>query len=118
VRFAAVFAFKYSPRPGTAAPRLDGEVSDAVASRRLQELFALQDVIQREVNSTLVGRTLEVLVTGWGKQPGTLSGRTPCHRVVHFAAEDCPGSPLGGLVPVRIDRALPHSLLGSLAAAS
>jgi tRNA-2-methylthio-N6-dimethylallyladenosine synthase len=118
VRFAAVFAFKYSPRPGTAAPRLDGHVPDPVAARRLQELFALQDGIQREVNSGLVGRTLEVLVTGWGRQPGTLSGRTSCHRVVHFAAEDGPTSPLGGLVPVRIDRALPHSLLGSIAAAS
>ena len=117
-RFACVFAFKYSPRPGTAAPRLDGQVADGVASRRLQELFALQEEIQREINGGLVGRTLEVLVTGWGKEPGTLSGRTSCHRVVHFAAQDGPSSTVGSLVPIRIEKALPHSLLGSLLAAS
>src|SRR6185503_21054174 len=43
VRFAQLFAFKYSPRPGTAAPRLGvPAVDDEVASRRLQELLALQ----------------------------------------------------------------------------
>ena len=40
VRFAALFAFKYSPRPGTAAPRLDGAVDPEVAAERLQRLFA------------------------------------------------------------------------------
>ena len=36
VRFASIFAFKYSPRPGTAAPRLPDAVADDTASARLQ----------------------------------------------------------------------------------
>jgi tRNA-2-methylthio-N6-dimethylallyladenosine synthase len=112
VRFASVYAFKYSPRPLTAAPRLGGAVPDAVADERLQRLFALQQEIQRELNQALVGEEHEVLVTGWGKQPGVQTGRTTCHRVVHFDGGADP-VPLGQLARVRIDKALPHSLLGT-----
>ncbi|HVS02369.1 MAG TPA: tRNA (N6-isopentenyl adenosine(37)-C2)-methylthiotransferase MiaB [Thermoanaerobaculia bacterium] len=113
VRFAQVFAFKYSPRPGTPAPRLPFPAPpDELASRRLQEIFELQKGIQRELNERLVGEELEVLVTGWGREAGTQTGRTACHRIVHFAA-DSPPAPLGGLTRVRVDRALHHSLLGS-----
>jgi tRNA-2-methylthio-N6-dimethylallyladenosine synthase len=114
VRFSAVFAFCFSPRPGTAAPRLDGAVAAEVASRRLQELLALQDGIQRELNAELVGRDLEVLVTGWGRGPGQQTGRTPCHRVVNFH----PAQPVppGGLTRVRIVEAYAHSLLAIPAA--
>lgn len=111
-RFSQIYAFKYSPRPFTAAPRLDGAVEPEVADRRLQELFALQSSIQHELNAACVGRVEEVLVTGWGKRPGTLTGRTTCHRVVNFGFDGTPPV-LGSLTPVQIDRATPHSLVGS-----
>ncbi len=109
IRFASIYAFKYSPRPHTAAPRLDGRVAPAVADRRLAELFALQSTIQRDLNQALVGRTLDVLVTGWGREPGLQTGRTTCHRVVNFPAPD-PPPPLGTLTPVTITSAHHHSL--------
>ncbi|MGH9363436.1 MAG: MiaB/RimO family radical SAM methylthiotransferase, partial [Thermoanaerobaculia bacterium] len=111
VRFASLYAFKYSPRPLTAAPRLDGAVPAAVADERLQRLFALQEGIQREINRALVGEEHVVLVTGWGRQPGVQTGRTACHRVVHFEAGG-EAAPFGRLARVRIEGALPHSLLG------
>jgi tRNA-2-methylthio-N6-dimethylallyladenosine synthase len=111
VRFAVVYAFKYSPRPGTAAPRLDGAVEPDVADERLQRLFTLQEGIQREINEGLVGKDFEVIVTGWGKQPGTQTGRTPCHRVIHFEAGPEPVS-LGGTTRVRVETAFSYSLLG------
>ncbi len=110
VRYSSIFAFKYSPRPGTAAPRLGEAVDDAVASRRLQELFAIQSEIQRELNEVLVGQTREILVTGLGKHPGTQTGRTSCHRVVNFTCGDSPHA-LGTLTSVVIEKALPHSLI-------
>ncbi len=112
VRFASFFAFKYSPRPGTAALQLDHEVAAEIADRRLQELFQLQEGIQRELNQGLVGLSLRVLVTGWAKQPGWQTGRTTCHRLVHFPAEPEPVT-LGRMTEVTRDRALPHSLLAS-----
>ncbi|HEY0510944.1 MAG TPA: tRNA (N6-isopentenyl adenosine(37)-C2)-methylthiotransferase MiaB [Thermoanaerobaculia bacterium] len=111
VRFAAIYAFKYSPRPGTAAPRLDGAVPAGIADERLQRLFALQEGIQREINESLVGEELEVLVTGWGKQPGTQTGRTPCHRVIHFEAGAEPAPP-GDTIRVQVESALSYNLQG------
>ena len=112
LRFSSIFAFKYSPRPFTAAPRLDGPVPDETASRRLQELFALQNGIQRELNQRLVGETHEVLVTGWGREAGTQTGRTSCHRVVNFHPGADPAA-TGSLLSVRVEAAFPHSLTGT-----
>jgi tRNA-2-methylthio-N6-dimethylallyladenosine synthase len=111
VRFAAIYAFTYSPRPGTAAPRLGGDVDPRVASERLQRLFALQEGIQHEINQGLVGKELDVIVTGWGKQPGTQLGRTSCHRVIHFASGSEP-VPLGGMTRLQVETALSYVLTG------
>jgi tRNA-2-methylthio-N6-dimethylallyladenosine synthase len=112
-RFSQVFAFKYSPRPGTPAPRLPLEAPpDEVSSRRLQELFALQGKIQHELNRELEGEELDVLVTGYGKTPGWLEGRTSCHRPLHFDGLENPPA-LGSVIRARIDEGLPHSLRGT-----
>jgi tRNA-2-methylthio-N6-dimethylallyladenosine synthase len=113
VRFSEFYAFLYSPRPGTAAPRLSDPVAPEVASERLQRLFQLQEEIQREINQGLVGKEYEVIVTGWGRQPGTQTGRTPCHRVVHFEAGAEPAA-LGSMARIEVESAFPHSLLGRL----
>jgi tRNA-2-methylthio-N6-dimethylallyladenosine synthase len=111
-RFGSFFAFKYSPRPGTAAPKLPDPVDDVTASRRLQELFRVQEPIQLELNQCLVGSERDVLVTGWGRAPGTQVGRTTCHRVVHFDAGG-EGVRPGEITRVKVDRALPHSLIAT-----
>lgn len=117
VRFASVFAFKYSPRPNTAAIRLPAadEVPRAVADDRLQRVFAAQSAIQRELNEELVGAEFDLLVTGWSRRPGHQSGRTDCHRIVHFPAPEAPAE-TGSLVRVRALRAFDHSLMGELLA--
>ena len=119
-RFSALFAFCYSPRPGTAAPRLDGAVPREVAEQRLQRLLTLQDEIQTGLNRELAGRDMDVLVTGPGKLPGQYVGRTSCNRIVHFGSgadsREVPAAGrlgLGVLTRVRIERTLPHSLVGT-----
>jgi tRNA-2-methylthio-N6-dimethylallyladenosine synthase len=111
VRFSTLYAFTYSPRPGTAAPRLGGDVAPEAAAERLQRIFRLQEGIQHEINQELVGEELDVIVTGWGKQPGTQTGRSACHRVVHFQAGSEPAA-LGGISRVRVQSASAHSLVG------
>ena len=109
--FASIYAFKYSPRPGTAAVQLPDPVDDSIAGRRLQELLQVQESIQRSLNEQLVGSEMDVLVTGWSQQPQLQSGRTACHRIVHFPAEPAT-HPLGSIAPIVIEKANPHSLLG------
>ncbi len=109
--FASIYAFKYSPRPGTAAVQLPDPVDDSIAGERLQELLQVQESIQRSLNELLVGSEMDVLVTGWSQQPQLQSGRTACHRIVHFPAEPAT-HPLGSIAPIVIEKANPHSLLG------
>ncbi|MCA8954694.1 MAG: tRNA (N6-isopentenyl adenosine(37)-C2)-methylthiotransferase MiaB, partial [Planctomycetes bacterium] len=112
VRFAQSYVFKYSPRPGTVAAGLCDDVPDAVKAERNQRLLAVQERLTAERNLALVGSVQEVLVEGPSpRDPERLTGRTAHHRIVHFPAV---GRDLvGQYVPVRIDAAAAHSLLGS-----
>ena len=113
MQFASLFAFVYSPRPGTAAPSLPNAVPPEIAAERLQRLLRLQEGIQHRLNEELVGARLEVLVTEAGTDGSTLAGRTACHRVVHFEPRLRSETPvLGQIHPVVIERANPHSLIG------
>jgi len=115
-RFTALFAFCFSPRPGTAALRLmDDAVPEPVASERLRILLDLQNQVQVKLNAELVGREMPILVTGLGKLPGQLTGRTSCHRIVHFDASSIEvheRARPGAMTRVEIVRAQTHSLIG------
>ena len=111
VGFAQAFSFKYSPRPGTPAASAPGQVPDHVKDRRLQELLLLLRAQQQAFNLGAEGLTLPVLFTGPGRKPGQLSGRTPYLQPVHVSA---PLALIGRETEVRIARAHPNSLLGSL----
>jgi tRNA-2-methylthio-N6-dimethylallyladenosine synthase len=115
-RFASVFAFRYSARPGTAAARWGREtfVADDVAAERLARLLDLQTELQAEVNRGLVGRELEVLVEGPDKH-GRTRGRTPCNRIAHVSGDGGLSKP-GDYLRVLIVRGLPNSLLAEVAA--
>lgn len=116
VRYGSVYAFKYSPRPGTPALKLrDKPVAEEEADRRLQALFSLQSEIQREFNEALVGSRVEALVTGPSKQAGYWNGRTDCHRVIHFPERTSWTVEPGSIIPLDVVRANGHSLMGRIA---
>lgn len=109
-RFAAIFSFRYSPRPGTAAARLPDDVPLEVKRRRLIEVQALQKRLQTDFHRGLVGRILKVLVTGPGKKdPTAFSGRTEGGQVVNFRTEP---DAAGRFLEVEITAAGPYSLRG------
>jgi tRNA-2-methylthio-N6-dimethylallyladenosine synthase len=112
VKFAQAFSFKYSPRPGTPAAGAPHRVDEATKDRRLQEVQALLRDQQAEFNASLTGQTVPVLVTGPGRQPGQLSGRTPWLQPVHVPG---PLSLIGQTAPVFILAGNPNSLAGELA---
>ena len=111
VRYHSMFSFKYSPRPNTLADeRLADEVPDEEKTRRIMALQALQRDIQTGLNAELVGRTVEVLVDAASRRNDSeLSGRTSTNVVVNLPGET---TWIGRLVPVRIERAGPHSVWG------
>ena len=110
VRFDGIFAFKYSPRPGTKAATMDGQIDESVSGARLNEILTLQDAITLEINQPHVGATLEVLVEGQSEtNPEMLTGRTRTNKVVNFPGE---ASMIDRLVTVEIVRARRHSMDG------
>jgi len=111
VRYGSLFAFKYSPRPGTPSLKLGPPVDDAIASARLNRLFELHESHKRERLESYRGRVMPVLVEGPSKHdPAMLSGRTDDNWVVNFAGD--PSTPLGSMLGVRIDLAGHHTLRG------
>lgn len=48
VRFSGIFAFIYSPREGTVAARMDGQIDEKTKHERVNRLLALEKKIQKE----------------------------------------------------------------------
>ncbi|HVH27311.1 MAG TPA: tRNA (N6-isopentenyl adenosine(37)-C2)-methylthiotransferase MiaB [Vicinamibacterales bacterium] len=111
VGYHSMFSFKYSPRPNTLADqRLSDDVPEEVKTRRIMTLQALQREIQSRLNAEMIGREVEVLVDAASRRRVTeLSGRTSTNVVVNL-----PGPPewIGRTLPVRVERAGPHSVWG------
>lgn len=115
VRYGSLFAFKYSPRPGTPSLKIGPAMDDEIASERLQRLFDLHERIKRERLESYRGRVVPVLVEGPSKHdPAMLSGRTDDFWVVNFHGD--PATPLGSILGVRIDSAQHHTLRGEAVA--
>ncbi|MGZ7032357.1 MAG: tRNA (N6-isopentenyl adenosine(37)-C2)-methylthiotransferase MiaB [Thermoanaerobaculia bacterium] len=115
VRYGSLFAFKYSPRPGTPALKIGEPVDDAIASERLTRLFDVHERIKRERLESYRGRILPVLYEGPSKHDATmLAGRTDDNWVVNFAGDA--SIPLGSMLGVRIDQAQHHTLRGEVVA--
>ncbi|MCR9093656.1 MAG: tRNA (N6-isopentenyl adenosine(37)-C2)-methylthiotransferase MiaB [bacterium] len=107
------FSFKYSPRPGTTAADLAGEVPPDVAQDRLERLQSQQKAQTLAYHRTRVGQETLVFVDGESRKGhGQLSGRDPHHRVVNVDLPFEAGVGPGAALAVEIVEATPHSLLG------
>ncbi|MFC3213005.1 tRNA (N6-isopentenyl adenosine(37)-C2)-methylthiotransferase MiaB [Novosphingobium panipatense] len=106
VGYAQCFSFKYSPRPGTPAATMDGQVPAAVMDERLQRLQAALNRDQYAFNTASVGKVCDVLVERKGKHPGQWLGKSPWLQSVHFTGD----AQVGQLVRVEITSAGPNSL--------
>jgi tRNA-2-methylthio-N6-dimethylallyladenosine synthase len=114
VGYASAFSFKYSPRPGTPAAEMDGQVGEAEKAERLERLQALIAEQSRSFNAGTVGLTAPVLIEKPGRRPGQLVGRSPWLQAVHL---DAPAAMLGGIHEVRVTAVVGNSLSGVLAEA-
>jgi tRNA-2-methylthio-N6-dimethylallyladenosine synthase len=108
VRYAHAFSFKYSPRPGTPAATMDGQIAPEVMDERLQRLQSRIAEHQFAFNKASVGSRCEVLVERTGKLPGQWLGKSPWLQSVHFEGDYT----IGDLVEVTLAEAGPNSLMG------
>lgn len=113
VRFHGSFSFKYSDRPGTRSTDFKDKVDEDVKSARLARYQARQDEISLERNREYIGKEMEIIVEGKGKND-LFYGRTVTNHIVHFpSSETCdPGH--GDALTVQITLAGHHSLTGEM----
>lgn len=109
--YSYAYSFKYSPRPGTPAATMDGQVAPEVADERLQRLQALISEQQAAFNQGTLGKRTSVLLEKPGRLEGQLIGKSPWLQSVHILA---PGLSIGDIVEVDIVEAGPLSLKGEM----
>jgi tRNA-2-methylthio-N6-dimethylallyladenosine synthase len=108
-RFDNAYMFQFSPRPGTPAATMDGEVPADVVQQRFDRLVALQNEITFERNRKQVGSVTEVMAEGPSKRDESVATtRSRGNRIIHVKGVWQPGS----LFDVRVTRAAPHYLEG------
>jgi len=112
VGFVGAFSFAYSPRPGTPAAEVDGQVPPEIAAERLHRLQTEITRLQRAFNGDFLGRIVEVLLEKPGRHPGQLVGKTPYMQTVQLMA---PTALIGALVRVIITEIGSNTLFGKLA---
>jgi tRNA-2-methylthio-N6-dimethylallyladenosine synthase len=111
-RYDSAYIFKYSPRFGTPAYKMEDDVSHAEKTARFLELEKVQKRLQSESLSRYNGRTLSVLAEKVSaKSADDLSGHSTCHRVVNFKGDI---SLLGNAVDVKITDVKVNSLYGEV----
>jgi tRNA-2-methylthio-N6-dimethylallyladenosine synthase len=109
VGYDSAFTFLFSPRRGTEAAELPGQLSHAVKRERLERLVELVQRRALERSSRFVGRELEVLVEGPSRtDQAKLRGRTRHNKTVNFDGLAAPGD----LTQVRISQATSTTLAG------
>jgi tRNA-2-methylthio-N6-dimethylallyladenosine synthase len=110
VGYDGAFTFVFSPRPGTEAAALDGNVPHPVKKERMERLVEAVQRRARERAERFVGRTVDVLVEGPSRtDPSRLRGRSRHNKAVNFEGTAAPGE----IVEVEVTSATSQTLLGS-----
>ncbi|MDR1304672.1 MAG: tRNA (N6-isopentenyl adenosine(37)-C2)-methylthiotransferase MiaB [Verrucomicrobiales bacterium] len=112
LRFDNAYIFRYSPRRGTPAAALPGQVAETDKDLRNKDLLAVVDGIARQNAAALLGQTVEILVEGRSRTKATRqSGRTRANKIVIVSdAADLTGQ----LVPVTISDTSTYTFYGEV----
>ena len=108
-RFDMIYSFIYSPRKGTPAAAMEGQIPHAVSAGRMERLLALQGELAEEGSRRHLGETLRVLSEGVSKNDATVyTGRTEQNKIVFFKSP----VPEGEWVDIKIERTAAFALWG------
>ena len=114
IGYDGAFTFVYSPRQGTEAATMAGQVPEELKRERIERLIEVVQRVAEKRNRQRVGRVEEVLVEGPSRNDtALLRGRTRRNTTVNFIGTAAPGE----LVPVTIEAATSTTLKGTQLAA-
>ena len=109
VGYDSAFTFVFSPRRGTDAATMEGQLPHPVKRERMERLVELVQRRARERAQRFVGRTMEALVEGPSRtDPSRLRGRVRHNKTVNFEGSAAPGE----MVEVEVEAATSTTLSG------
>lgn len=77
IKYINSYSFKYSPRPHTAAALMPDQIPENIKAARLAKLDGYLNELQRDFNTTCIGRILPCLCEGSDKTGRHVIYRTP-----------------------------------------
>lgn len=108
VGYDGAFTFIYSPRKGTRAAELPGQLPAEVSSERIQRLIRAMEKSTEAQHRSMIGQTEHVLVEGISKRdPGKVSGKGTRGITVTLAGD---AAEIGTIIPVTITSAATNTL--------
>ena len=110
VQYGQAYSFKYSTRPGTPAAER-AQVDEDVKLERLHRLQALLGEQQRDIQNSMIGRTVKVLFEKQGREAGQMIGKSD---YLHAVFADTTDVKIGEIRDVRIVRSERNSLAGEI----
>ena len=119
-RFDHVGVFTYSQEEGTVAGAMAEQVPDEVKQERYHRLMALQSKISEEINRSLEGRELEVIVTGLDEtRPEVILARSyreapDVDGQIYVETSGQEGLKVGGSLKVRIAQGFSYDLVAEI----
>ncbi len=111
VGYSGAFTFVYSPRKGTKAATMEGQINAADKKSRIVRLVELQNAITRAQSEQYLEKRVEVLCEDYDKEKNLYLGRDEYGRMVHFISEK---DVLGEFCTVKITKAGGMSLRGEI----
>jgi tRNA-2-methylthio-N6-dimethylallyladenosine synthase len=108
VGFDSAFTFIYSPRKGTKAAELPGQIAADVSSRRIQRLLDTVEAGTASIHQSLIGQNETVLVESLSKRDGRMvSGKGTRGITITFEGSE---ADIGQIIPVTITSAAVNTL--------
>lgn len=109
VGFSGAFTFVYSPRSGTKAAEMEGQIPEEVSKDRIMRLIDAQNEINRKQSEEYIGKTVEILCEGYDEKKNLYFGRDEYGKMAYFNSNI---GVFGKFIDVKITKANGISLLG------
>ncbi len=109
VGYSSAFTYVYSKRNGTAAAKMDGQISEEISKKRIMKLIELVNSQTRAQSAQYIGKTVEILCEDFDKKKGMYQGRDEYGRMAYFLSDK---NEIGEFVNLKITSANGISLTG------
>ena len=111
VEFASAFTFVYSPRQGTKAATMEGQIPEEIQKNRIMRLVELVNTLTRKKSEKYIDKTVEILCEDYDKKKNLYLGRDEFGRMGYFASER---NLIGKFIQLKVTKVNGISLFGKV----